>query len=137
MIYLVVDKHPSTPHSQKFHLMPHQAQHKQEQDNMVQLTDSAKDYLKSVTPEGEYVTLGVKGGGCSGLQYVWGLSNDTHTKDIKWSDPIDEILLLDPLAEMYILGSVVDYVVELGGSFLSVKNPTSSSSCGCGESFGI
>jgi len=38
---------------------------------------------------------------------------------------------------MYILGSVVDYVEELGGSFLSVKNPASTSSCGCGESFGI
>ena len=34
-------------------------------------------------------------------------------------------------------GSVIDYVEELGGSFLSVKNPSSSSSCGCGESFGI
>ena len=102
---------------------------------MIQITDSAKNYLKSVTPEGGHITLGVKGGGCSGLQYVWGLSNDTGTKDVIWSDPIDDILLLDPLAEMYVLGSIVDYVVELGGSFLSIKNPTAKSSCGCGESF--
>jgi len=30
-----------------------------------------------------------------------------------------------------------DYVTELGGSYLAVKNPSSSSSCGCGESFGM
>ena len=41
------------------------------------------------------------------------------------------------MAEMYIIGSEIDYVTELGGSFLAVKNPTASSSCGCGESFGI
>ena len=32
---------------------------------------------------------------------------------------------------------VVDYVEELGGSYLSIKNPISTSSCGCGESFGV
>ena len=46
-------------------------------------------------------------------------------------------LLLDPMAEMYIIGSEIDYVTELGGSFLAVKNPTAASSCGCGDSFGI
>jgi len=47
------------------------------------------------------------------------------------------VLVIDPMSELYILGSTIDYVVELGGSFLSVKNPMSSSNCGCGESFGI
>jgi Fe-S cluster assembly iron-binding protein IscA len=38
---------------------------------------------------------------------------------------------------MYVLGSEVDYVTELGGSFLAVRNPVSKSSCGCGESFNV
>ena len=42
---------------------------------MVTLTQSAKDYLKSVVSNNDYVTLGVKGGGCSGLQYVWDLKS--------------------------------------------------------------
>ena len=100
---------------------------------MVTLTESAKNYLKSVS-NGDYVTLGVKGGGCSGFQYVWDFQN--NWPDVKWSDPIDDVLVLDPLAEIYISGSVIDYVEELGGSFLSVKNPMQTSSCGCGESFG-
>ena len=103
---------------------------------MITLTERAKKYMKGVVYNGDYVTLGVKGGGCSGMQYVWDLKSNLSA-DINWSDPIDELLVLDPLAEMYILGSEVDYVEELGGSYLAVKNPTSSSSCGCGESFGI
>jgi iron-sulfur cluster insertion protein len=100
----------------------------------VVITDKAKEYLKSVS-NGDYVTLGVKGGGCSGFQYVWDFKK--NWPDVVWSDPIDDVLVLDPLAEMYVLGSEIDYVTELGGSFLAVKNPTASSSCGCGESFGV
>ena len=106
---------------------------------MVTITEKAKVYMESVS-NGGYVTLAVKGGGCSGFQYVWGLS---ETKDDKLKRPatadgvIDDILLLDPLALMYVIGSKIDYVTELGGSFLTVVNPTAKSSCGCGESFAV
>ena len=96
---------------------------------MVTLTERAKDYLHKVSDEG-YVTLGVKGGGCSGFKYTWGLSETKTDNEI-----IDNILLLDPMAIMYVIGSEIDYVTELGGSFLTVVNPTAKSSCGCGESF--
>jgi iron-sulfur cluster insertion protein len=101
---------------------------------MITLTDKAKGYLKSVA-NGDYVTLGVKGGGCSGFQYVWDFSK--NYPDVNWSEPIDDVLVLDPLAEMYVIGSTIDYVTELGGSFLKIINPTAASSCGCGESFGV
>jgi|TARA_A100001388_G_C28346997_1_gene301585 iron-sulfur cluster insertion protein len=101
---------------------------------MVTITESAKEYLNSVRGN-DYVSLGVQGGGCAGFQYIWGLKSDNPSVD--WSDPIDDVLVVDPVAELYILGSTVDYVNELGGSFLAVKNPMSTSSCGCGESFGI
>ena len=101
---------------------------------MITLTEAAKTYLKSVS-NGDYVTLGVKGGGCSGFQYVWDLKS--NWPDVKWSAPIDDILVVDPMAELYILGSTIYYVEELGASFLSIKNPMQSSSCGCGESFSV
>ena len=100
----------------------------------VTLTEAAKQYLKSVC-NGGHVSLGVKGGGCSGFQYVWDFAK--NWPDVNWSDPIDDVLVLDPLAEMYVLGSTIDYVTDLGGSFLAVKNPSSTSSCGCGDSFGV
>ena len=88
---------------------------------IVTISIKAKEYMQKVTPEG---------------QYVWGLSSDEKHNDYEWSNPIDDILVVDPLAEMYLLGSEVDYIEELGGSFLAVKNPMATSSCGCGESFG-
>ena len=104
--------------------------------DMITLTEAAKTYLKSVS-NGDYVTLGVKGGGCSGFQYVWGLSEEATHERIQWSKPVSDILLLDPVAEMYVVGSEIDYVTELGGSFLKVVNPTATTQCGCGESFGV
>ena len=101
---------------------------------MITITEKAKTYLESIKSD-TYITLSVKGGGCSGFQYVWGMMKDLP--EYTWSDPIDDVLVLDPLAEMYVLGSEVDYKTELGGSFLTVQNPTSTSSCGCGESFSI
>ena len=102
---------------------------------MITLTDNAKKYMQKIVYNNDYVTLSVKGGGCSGMQYVWDLKS--NLPDVKWSDPIDDLIVFDPLAEVYLLGSEIDYVEELGGSFLTVKNPMSKSSCGCGESFGI
>ena len=101
---------------------------------MVTLTEKARDYLKSVG-NGDYVSLGVKGGGCSGMQYVW--DHAKNWPDVNWSEPIENVLVLDPMAELYIVGSTIDYVEELGGSFLSIKNPMQTSSCGCGESFSV
>ena len=103
---------------------------------MVTLTDKARKYMQKVS-DGGYVTLGVKGGGCSGFTYIWGLSKEATHERIKWSKPIDDILLLDPMAEMYVTGSEIDYVEELGASFLKLVNPTATSHCGCGESFGV
>ena len=103
---------------------------------MITLTERAKKYLNSIDRDSSnHVSLSVKGGGCSGFQYVWGMKNDYP--EVNWSAPIDDILVIDPLAEMYLLGSEVDYITELGGSYLAVKNPMQTSSCGCGESFGI
>ena len=106
---------------------------------MITITEKAKEYMQSVS-NGGYVTLGVKGGGCSGFQYVWGLS-DTIGDDLRRQGTadgvIDDILILDPMAIMYIIGSKIDYVTELGGSFLTVVNPTATAQCGCGESFGV
>ena len=105
---------------------------------MITLTESAKEYLLSVVqdvPYGDYVSLGVKGGGCSGMQYVWDFAS--NWPDVNWSEPIDNVLVLDPMAEMYVIGCTVDYIKELFGSYLKISNPNEKASCGCGESFGV
>ncbi len=92
----------------------------------VNVTDAARDYLASVGKPN--VSLSVKGGGCSGFQYEWGVTDKEATV---------ANLHLDPMAEMFIFGCTIDYVTELGGSYLAVKNPNASASCGCGESFAV
>ena len=74
------------------------------------------------------VYLSVKGGGCSAFQYVWDTAEESPTIDN---------LVVDPIAEMFVLGCTIDYVTELGGSYLKVINPNATASCGCGESFAI
>ena len=46
-------------------------------------------------------------------------------------------LYIDPLAVMYVLGSVVDYSKDVFGAILKVENPNVQSQCGCGESFSV
>lgn len=93
---------------------------------MLSLTDSADEYLKKVGQPN--VWLSVKGGGCSGFQYVW---------DVTDEEPTVGNLVVDPIAEMFVMGCTVDYVNELGGSYLKVINPNATASCGCGESFAV
>jgi len=93
---------------------------------LLSLTDSADEYLKKVGQPN--VWLSVKGGGCSGFQYVW---------DVTDEEPTVGNLVVDPIAEMFVMGCTVDYVNELGGSYLKVINPNATASCGCGESFAV
>ena len=100
---------------------------------LLTVTESAKKYLTTMTEEHKkrYVNFAVKGGGCSGFQYEWSFTDDPQ------GPVIEDILALDPMAEMFVFGCTVDYVNELGGSYLAVKNPNATASCGCGESFAV
>ena len=114
----------------------------------VTVTNGAMTYLKhqAITAGKNYVWFGVEGGGCSGFRYQWEFRDEPEEVDFKFplgstqsgSDPIRELfLVIDSTSEMFVIGCEIDYVNELGGSFLKVNNPTSTRSCGCGESFGV
>ena len=98
------------------------------------VTEKAKNYLSSMTTDADrkYVTLSVKGGGCSGFKYEWDFTDFTETGTL-----IENILVVDVMAEMFLFGCTVDYITELGGSYLTVVNPNATASCGCGESFAV
>ena len=101
---------------------------------MLQITDSAKEYLTSMTESERkrFAFLSVLGGGCSGFQYKWELTDKEDDGII-----VEDILVVDKIAEMFVIGCTVDYVREFGGSYLKVVNPNAKASCGCGESFAI
>ena len=101
---------------------------------MIQITDSAKEYLTNMTESESkrFAFLSVLGGGCSGFQYKWELTDKEEDGIV-----VEDILVVDKIAEMFVIGCTVDYVKEFGGSYLKVVNPNAKASCGCGESFAI
>ena len=105
---------------------------------LVNLTDKAKEHLKNLAKDHDkkYVRLEVKGGRCAGFKYDW--SFDNYIQD---SDDFIEFdgftLLIDKSSLIYLMGMTIEYKKEIFGSFLELKNPNATSSCGCGESFGV
>lgn len=80
--------------------------------------------------------LSVEGGGCSGFQYRFGLSDAAEADDlISETDGVK--LVVDPISHDLVAGSTVDFVESLGGAAFKVENPQAAAGCGCGSSFGI
>ena len=84
--------------------------------------------------ENKALRLGVKGGGCAGFTYI--LDFDTQ-KDGDTLYNIEGItILVDPMHELYLAGTEIDFQQGLNSRGFIYKNPNASKTCGCGESFG-
>lgn len=80
--------------------------------------------------------LSVEGGGCSGFQYKFDLSDDADADDsVSETDGVK--LVVDPVSLDLVAGSTVDFVESLGGAAFRVENPQAAAGRGCGSSFGI
>jgi iron-sulfur cluster assembly accessory protein len=80
--------------------------------------------------------LTVEGGGCSGFQYRFDLTDAAEADDIV-SETGGVRLVVDPVSLDLVSGSTVDFVESLGGAAFKVENPNATAGCGCGSSFGI
>ncbi|MFM9912706.1 MAG: iron-sulfur cluster insertion protein ErpA [Methylophilaceae bacterium] len=78
----------------------------------------------------------VSGGGCSGFQYGF-----TFDEEVNDDDTVVEkagvTLLIDSMSLQYLAGAEIDYTDGLQGSQFVIKNPTATSTCGCGSSFSV
>ena len=78
----------------------------------------------------------VSGGGCSGFQYGF-----TFDEEVNEDDTVVEkagvTLLIDSMSLQYLAGAEIDYTDGLQGSQFVIKNPTATSTCGCGSSFSV
>lgn len=80
--------------------------------------------------------LSVEGGGCSGFQYRFGLTDSPEDGDtVAMHEGVT--LVVDEMSLDLVRGSAVDFVESLGGSAFQVTNPNAASGCGCGSSFSI
>jgi iron-sulfur cluster assembly protein len=81
-----------------------------------------------------FLRLGVKGGGCSGMEYVMKL--DTARKAIDLETTMDGITVVcDAKSAAFLSGATFDYTGNLVGGGFKFENPNAARSCGCGTSF--
>ncbi len=88
------------------------------------------------TREGMRLRVSVSGGGCSGFQYGFALDDKMEEGDIL-IERDGAAVVVDGMSLMYVLGSELDFVENLTGSYFRMSNPNASSACGCGSSFAI
>ena len=103
-------------------------------------TDSAADKVKAlIVEEGNddlKLRVFVTGGGCSGLQYGFTFDEVTNEDDtIMEKNGVQ--LLIDPMSYQYLIGAENDYSEGLEGAQFVIKNPSATSTCGCGSSFSV
>lgn len=108
--------------------------------NVVNVTNSAANYLINTCKRAGKpgIKLQVKGGGCAGFSYEYTLL-DSKEENNDEVIPLDEkyYFVVDSLSVMYVIGTTLDYVEQIGQSSLVLKNPNEVSSCGCGKSFAV
>lgn len=105
---------------------------------VVSLTDAAAERVRDVMAKSEkpYLRVGIKNGGCAGMEYVMAYADAP--------DPLDEVvedkgvkILVASNAILFLVGSVVDVENTKLHSKFVFKNPNETDACGCGESVTI
>ena len=113
---------------------------KDEIPKAISLTDRAAERIKHIMSRAETpkigVRLGVKNGGCAGMEYTMDYADAR--------DPLDEVvedkgvmILIEPKAVLFLLGTEMDYEEGVMSSGFIFNNPNQTDACGCGESVTI
>jgi iron-sulfur cluster assembly protein len=107
---------------------------------MISLTDTARTKIqKLVTTKGYAgIRLGVKTTGCSGLAYVLEYVKEYISEPyvINYAQN-DFVVLVNQKDDVYLNGTIIDYVRQGLNEGFEFRNPNERDRCGCGESFRI
>ena len=80
--------------------------------------------------------VGVKKGGCAGMEYTMAVA-DTKAPHDEVVEHEGAVLLIEPTAIMYLLGTEMDFKTDKLASQFVFNNPNQTGSCGCGESVNL
>lgn len=84
----------------------------------------------------DYVRVGVKSGGCSGLSYELKFDKFAADTDKVFEDN-DVRIIVDKKSFLYLVGTTLEYSGGLNGKGFVFNNPNAQRTCGCGESFSL
>ena len=104
---------------------------------VMRLSEAAATRIKELMVKADRpiagVKVGVKNGGCAGMEYTM-----EYADAVKPSDEVIEEkgvkLLIDPKAVLFLLGTEMDFKTEKLSAQFVFNNPNQTSACGCGES---
>jgi iron-sulfur cluster assembly protein len=104
---------------------------------VMRLTDAAAMRIKEVMARADKpvagVRVGVKNGGCAGMEYTMEYADSVNPADEVIEDKGVKIMV-DPKAVLFLLGTEMDYRTDKLSAQFVFNNPNQTSACGCGES---
>ena len=109
---------------------------------MIKVSDTAKKkVIELMTDDGfdatkDFVRVGVKSGGCSGLSYDLTFDKNTKENDKVFEENSVRIVV-DKKSFLYLVGTTLEYSGGLNGKGFVFNNPNANRTCGCGESFSL
>jgi iron-sulfur cluster assembly protein len=106
---------------------------------VVTMTSAARTRVQEIVdanPGALGLRIGVKKGGCAGMEYTMVVAEEKAPHD-EVVDDDGAVLLIEPAAIMYLLGTEMDYKVDKLSSQFVFNNPNQTGSCGCGESVNL
>ncbi|TDU43355.1 iron-sulfur cluster assembly protein [Gelidibacter sediminis] len=109
---------------------------------MIKVSESAKKkVIELMTEDGfnsstDFIRVGVKSGGCSGLSYDLKFDKSQEHEDKVFEDNGVRIIV-DKKSFLYLIGTTLEYSGGLNGAGFVFNNPNANRTCGCGESFSL
>jgi len=109
---------------------------------MIKISDLAKNKVIELMsndgfiPEQDFIRVGVKSGGCSGLSYDLKFDKNKNEDDKMFEDKNIKIVV-DKKSFLYLIGTTLEYSGGLNGTGFVFYNPNANRTCGCGESFSL
>ena len=109
---------------------------------MIKVSETAKSKVLQLMqddgfdPTNDYVRVGVKSGGCSGLSYDLKFDKSQIEGDKLFEDNGVKIVV-DTKSFLYLIGTTLEYSGGLNGAGFVFNNPNANRTCGCGESFSL
>lgn len=104
---------------------------------MLTVTNEAREQIIRMLDQmkSKHLRIEVKSGGCSGFQYAFDAVETPEKDDILINIDTGYFIIMDQTTVQYMDGSEIDFVEDLTGSSMVIKNPNATRQCGCGKSF--
>ena len=110
--------------------------------NMIKVAETARDEVNKLmkldgfNPSKDFIRVGVKSGGCSGLSYEMKFDKLSGENDKVFENNGIKIAV-DKKSFLYLVGTTLEYHGGLNGKGFVFNNPNANRTCGCGESFSL